>query len=158
MLLLHFGTRACLFSPDKGSCYVFSTRNNCCEFLASDGVIFQSVIKPFLKTPVFGAPLTSLETVFVFDSEVFVWFHSYLETDKQKLWNEQYFIFNKKCLNSLYILVADIVVLISLVRMIAFFNIVSSQHFKSDNKKTWSHPLCCAITSYKKILEYQKYK
>ena len=26
---------------------------------ASDGVIFQSVIKPFFKTPVFGAPLTS---------------------------------------------------------------------------------------------------
>ena len=55
--LLHFGTRAYLFSPKEGSCYVFSTRNNCCEFLATDGVIFQSVTKPFFKTPVFGAPL-----------------------------------------------------------------------------------------------------
>ena len=43
---VHFGTRAYLFSPEEGSCYVFSTRNNCCEFLASDGVIFQSVLKP----------------------------------------------------------------------------------------------------------------
>ena len=37
------------------------TRNNCfencCEFLASDGVIFQSDTKPFFKTPVFGALL-----------------------------------------------------------------------------------------------------
>ena len=45
-LLLHFGTCAYLFSPEEGSCYVFSTQNNCCQFLASDGVIFQSVIKP----------------------------------------------------------------------------------------------------------------
>ena len=37
---------------------VFSTRNNCCEFLVSDGVIFQCVTKPFFKTSVFGAPLT----------------------------------------------------------------------------------------------------
>ena len=29
------------------------SRNNCCEFLASYGVIFQSVIKPFFKTRVF---------------------------------------------------------------------------------------------------------
>ena len=40
-------TRAYLFTPEEGSCYAFSTRNNCCEFLASDGVIFQSVIKLF---------------------------------------------------------------------------------------------------------------
>ena len=38
-------TRAYLFSPDQGLCYVFSTRNNCCELFASYGVIFQSVIK-----------------------------------------------------------------------------------------------------------------
>ena len=36
-LLLHFGTRA----------YVFSNRNNCCEFLAFYGVITQSVIQSF---------------------------------------------------------------------------------------------------------------
>ena len=59
-LLLYFGTRAYLFSPEERSCYVFSTRNNCCKFFASDGAIFQSVNKPFFKTPVFGAPLTSL--------------------------------------------------------------------------------------------------
>ena len=28
-LLLHFGTRSYLFSPDERSCYVFSTQNNC---------------------------------------------------------------------------------------------------------------------------------
>ena len=56
---VHFGNRAYLFSPKEGSCYVFSTRNNCCEFLASDGVISQSVIKPFFKPLVFGASLTS---------------------------------------------------------------------------------------------------
>ena len=44
-MLLYFGTDAYLFSPDEGSCCVFSTRNNCCEFLAFYGVIFQSVIK-----------------------------------------------------------------------------------------------------------------
>ena len=32
--------------------------NNCCEFLASYGVTFQSVIKSCFKTPVFGAPLS----------------------------------------------------------------------------------------------------
>ena len=32
------GTCAYLFSPDEGSCYIFSTWNNCCEFLASYGV------------------------------------------------------------------------------------------------------------------------
>ena len=34
-----------------------------CKKLASDGVIFQSVIKPFFKTPVFGAPSTSLQNL-----------------------------------------------------------------------------------------------
>ena len=48
-LLLHFGTCAYLFSPEEGSCYVFLTRNNCCGFLASDGVIFQSVIKSAIE-------------------------------------------------------------------------------------------------------------
>ena len=36
---IYFGTRAYLFSPDERSCYVFSIWNNCCEFLAFDGVI-----------------------------------------------------------------------------------------------------------------------
>ena len=48
-LPLHFGTRAYLLSPDEVSCYVFSTQNDCCEFLASYGVIFQSVIKPMMR-------------------------------------------------------------------------------------------------------------
>ena len=56
-MLLHFCTRAYLFSPDKGSCYIFSTRNNCCEFLASYGVILQSDIQLYFKTPVCGAPI-----------------------------------------------------------------------------------------------------
>ena len=41
--LLFWGTRDYLFSSDEESCYVFSTRNNCCEFLAPDGANFQSV-------------------------------------------------------------------------------------------------------------------
>ena len=36
----------------------FSTRNNCCEFLVFYGVITQSVIQSFLKTPVCGASLS----------------------------------------------------------------------------------------------------
>ena len=39
----------------KGSCCAFSTRNNCCEFLASYGVNFQSDTNSYLKTPVFCA-------------------------------------------------------------------------------------------------------
>ena len=34
-LLLYFGTRAHHFSPDEGSCNVFSNRNNSYEFLTS---------------------------------------------------------------------------------------------------------------------------
>ena len=43
--VLYFGSRAYLFSPDEGSCYVFSTRNNCSEFVASYGIIIQSFIQ-----------------------------------------------------------------------------------------------------------------
>ena len=63
--LLLFGTRAYLFSPDEGSWYIFSTRNNCCEFFASYGVIIQSVAQSFLKTPVCGASLTYILVHFV---------------------------------------------------------------------------------------------
>ena len=40
-LLLHFGTRAYLFSPEEGLCYVFSTRNNYYEFLAFCGCYYR---------------------------------------------------------------------------------------------------------------------
>ena len=43
MLLLFCGTYAYLSSTDEGSCYVFMTRNNCCEFLAYYGVNLQNV-------------------------------------------------------------------------------------------------------------------
>ena len=55
---LHFGTRAYLFSPDEGSCYIFSTRNNCREFLVSYATTFQSDIQPYFKTRVCGAPFS----------------------------------------------------------------------------------------------------
>ena len=42
-LLILFGTRAHLFSPDEGSCFIFSIRNNCCEFFTSYGVIFKVI-------------------------------------------------------------------------------------------------------------------
>ena len=48
-LLLHFGTLAYLFLPDEGSCYIFSTQNNCCEFLAFYGVLLQSDIQQRFK-------------------------------------------------------------------------------------------------------------
>ena len=57
-LLLYFGTRAYLSSPEEGSCYMLSTRSNCCEFLASYGVIIQNVTQSFLKRTVCGASLT----------------------------------------------------------------------------------------------------
>ena len=38
-----FGNHAYLLSLDEGLCYVFSTRNNCCEFLASDDVILKVI-------------------------------------------------------------------------------------------------------------------
>ena len=53
---LHFTTLAYLFTPNEGSCCVFSTQNNCCEFLAFRGVTFK-VFKSFFKMPVLGAPL-----------------------------------------------------------------------------------------------------
>ena len=37
--LIDCGTCVYLFSPDEGSCYVFLTRNNCCEFHAYDDII-----------------------------------------------------------------------------------------------------------------------
>ena len=39
----------------------FSTRNNCCEFLAFYGVTTQSVIQSFLKAPVCGASLSNTQ-------------------------------------------------------------------------------------------------
>ena len=58
MLLLYFGTRTYLFSPNEGSCYVFLTRNNCCQFLAFYGTVIQSAIQSHLKTLVCGASLS----------------------------------------------------------------------------------------------------
>ena len=52
------------FRLTKGTCHTFSTRNNCCEFLASYGVNIQSVIQSYLKTPVFGASLSYLQVPF----------------------------------------------------------------------------------------------
>ena len=48
-MLLYFSTHAYLFLPDKGWCYIFSTQNNCCKFLASYGVIIQSATQSFMK-------------------------------------------------------------------------------------------------------------
>ena len=59
-LPLHLGTRAYLFLPDEGSCYIFLIRSSCCKFLASYDMIFQSDVKSYFKTPVCGAPLSQL--------------------------------------------------------------------------------------------------
>ena len=42
---------------------IFSTRNNWVEYLAFYDVTFQNVIKSYIKTPVFGAPLPYLLSV-----------------------------------------------------------------------------------------------
>ena len=52
---------ALVLSPEERSCYVFSTLNSCCEFLAFYGVITQSVIQSFLKTPVCGASFSQMK-------------------------------------------------------------------------------------------------
>ena len=54
----NFGTCAYLFLPDEGSCYAFSTQNNCREILAFYGVILQSDIQPYFKMPICGAPFS----------------------------------------------------------------------------------------------------
>ena len=47
MLFLFCDIRACLFLLDEGSCYIFSTWNNCSEFLASHGVNLLIVHRSF---------------------------------------------------------------------------------------------------------------
>ena len=54
-------THAYQFSPEEGSCNVFSMRNNCCESLAAYGVTIQSVIQSYLKSFLFVS------------SEAYVW-------------------------------------------------------------------------------------
>ena len=61
--LLLFGTRAHLLSPEEGSCYILSIRSNCCESLASYGVIFESDFQPYFKTPVYGATFSTIVVV-----------------------------------------------------------------------------------------------
>ena len=40
----------------------FSTRNNCCEFLAFYGIVLQSDIQLYFETPVCGAPLFHIKS------------------------------------------------------------------------------------------------
>ena len=44
-LLLFFGPHGNLFLFDEVSYYIFSNRNNCCEFLTFYGVITQNIIQ-----------------------------------------------------------------------------------------------------------------
>ena len=53
-LLLHFGTRANLFSPDEGSCYIFRPETIVASFLHLM-VFLQSDIQLYFKMPVCGA-------------------------------------------------------------------------------------------------------
>ena len=65
MLEQHFVIHA-YKSPDKALCYGFSTRNNCCEFCAFYGTVFQSDIQSYFKTPVCGAPLSDIRFIILF--------------------------------------------------------------------------------------------
>ena len=53
------------FRLNEGSCYIFSTQNKCCKFLASCGVMIQSVTQSSLKTPVCGASLVQVMHVHI---------------------------------------------------------------------------------------------
>ena len=47
-----------MFSPEEGSCYVFRPETIVASFLASYGVLLQSDIQLYFKTPVCGAPFS----------------------------------------------------------------------------------------------------
>ena len=55
--LLYCSSCAYSFSPDKGPCFAFSNRNNCCELLASNVVILPSDHQFYFKMTVLGASL-----------------------------------------------------------------------------------------------------
>ena len=57
-------TRAHLLSPEEGSCYILSTRNNCCESLASYDVIFQSDFQPYFSILVWGTAFSYIVCLF----------------------------------------------------------------------------------------------
>ena len=60
-LLLHFSTRAYLFSPDEESCYIFSTRNNCWCFYSK---CYSLIPKQLLQVSVFdGFCLQSFHSI-----------------------------------------------------------------------------------------------
>ena len=90
-LALYFSTRAYLFSPEEGSCYVFSYWNNCCEFLATYGVIFQSDIQSYFKAPVPGAPLSYHKVYYYLRRRLVVWQPSPLSIEILKI-NMWFFI------------------------------------------------------------------
>ena len=82
-MLLFCGTRAYLFSPEKGSGYAFSTRNSCSKLLASDGVNFQGVHQSSYKKRVYGAVRCIKESINVGqflilkNSVYFFWFEDF---------------------------------------------------------------------------------
>ena len=61
--VIFFCTHAYLFLSDEGSCFLFSIQNNCCEFLASYGII-QSAIQSYF--------LTNLKSAYQFGLSVYL--------------------------------------------------------------------------------------
>ena len=49
---IYYCTPNYLFASGEELCYIFLTRNNCCELLASDGVMLQSDQQSYFKTSV----------------------------------------------------------------------------------------------------------
>ena len=47
--VLFCGACACIISPVGGSCYDFSPKKSCCEFIASCGIYLESVYKTLFK-------------------------------------------------------------------------------------------------------------
>ena len=72
------------FPPDEGSCYVFPTRNNCCEILVYDGVNMKCVYQLCFKTPVYAASVVHMKNVFKPTSLFFMLFKQYWQKSKSK--------------------------------------------------------------------------
>ena len=77
-LLSYFDNSAYLFSPDEGSCYILSTRNNCCEILAHYGVIIRSFIQSISKYCSFNNILNKICVTNVKLTYFYLKFHEYV--------------------------------------------------------------------------------
>ena len=65
------GTRAHLSSPDEGSCYVFSIRNNCCQFLHSIVLLPKVLFNQFSYLYIKTTPLNMFNSTIFLSLQIF---------------------------------------------------------------------------------------